>query len=209
MKFYLFGTIFGLAAASLLIACSPDQQQAEPVESTDTETRTAYQSGYEDAARASQNAEFNEIKYLAGVRDALAGRKAREQVENNSSWTQLFQDIANREEVVTTKSGLMYEILEASDGEVPERTSVVVINYHGSLVDGTVFDSSVERGVPARFPVNRVIPGWGEGLALMSVGAKWKLYIPPHLAYGERGAPPKIGPNEPLIYEVELLEIVR
>ena len=89
----------------------------------------------------------------------------------------------------------------------PVETDQVTVHYHGTLVDGTVFDSSVERGQPATFPVNGVIPGWVEALQLMNVGSKYKLYIPSDLAYGERGAGGSIGPNETLIFEVELLSI--
>lgn len=113
-----------------------------------------------------------------------------------------------REGVVTTESGLQYEILKEGDGPKPKATDKVKVNYHGTLIDGTVFDSSVDRGEPVTFAVNQVIPGWTEALQLMPVGSKWKLYIPANLAYGERGAGQDIGPNETLIFEVELLGIV-
>lgn len=113
-----------------------------------------------------------------------------------------------REGVVTTDSGLQYEILKEGDGPKPKATDKVKVNYHGTLIDGTVFDSSVDRGEPVTFAVNQVIPGWTEALQLMPVGSKWKLYIPANLAYGERGAGKDIGPNETLIFEVELLGIV-
>ena len=109
--------------------------------------------------------------------------------------------------VTTTASGLQYEVLTNGTGATPIETDQVTVHYHGTLVDGTVFDSSVERGQPATFPVNGVIPGWVEALQLMNVGSKYKLYIPSDLAYGERGAGGSIGPNETLIFEVELLSI--
>ena len=112
-----------------------------------------------------------------------------------------------REGVVTTDSGLQYEVMTEGSGANPEATDTVVTHYHGTLLDGTVFDSSVERGQPAEFPLNRVIKGWTEALQLMSPGAKYRLYLPPELAYGERGAGQSIGPNATLIFEVELLEI--
>jgi FKBP-type peptidyl-prolyl cis-trans isomerase len=112
-----------------------------------------------------------------------------------------------REGVTTTKSGLQYEILKKGDGKIPAATDTVTVHYHGTLVNGKVFDSSVERGEPASFPVNGVIPGWVEALQLMPVGSKWKLAIPSSLAYGERGAGRDIGPNSALIFEVELLSI--
>jgi FKBP-type peptidyl-prolyl cis-trans isomerase len=111
--------------------------------------------------------------------------------------------------VVTLPDGLQYEILKAGTGPKPKAEDEVKCHYHGTTIDGTVFDSSVERGEPANFTVNRVIPGWTEALQLMPVGSKWKLYIPAALAYGERGAGGKIKPNSALIFEVELLEIVK
>lgn len=112
-----------------------------------------------------------------------------------------------RSGVVTTESGLQYEVLFLGDGPKPLATDFVKVHYHGTLIDGTVFDSSVERGEPAEFPVNGVINGWVEALQLMNVGSKYKLFIPSELAYGERGAGAQIGPNSTLIFEVELLEI--
>jgi FKBP-type peptidyl-prolyl cis-trans isomerase FklB len=109
--------------------------------------------------------------------------------------------------VITTASGLQYEILRAGNGPRPADTSTVLVHYHGMLVDGTVFDSSVERNEPIELPVNAVIEGWVEALQLMPVGSKWKLFIPYNLAYGEQGAPPTIPPYAALIFEVELLEI--
>jgi FKBP-type peptidyl-prolyl cis-trans isomerase FklB len=109
--------------------------------------------------------------------------------------------------IVTTESGLQYEILEEGTGQKPGLEDNVTTHYHGTLIDGTVFDSSVDRGEPVTFPVNGVIPGWTEALQLMSVGSKWRLYIPSDLAYGQRGAGQTIGPNETLIFEVELISI--
>ena len=108
-----------------------------------------------------------------------------------------------------TKSGLAYKVISKGKGSVhPKATSTVKVHYTGMLTDGTIFDSSVERGDPVEFPLNRVIPGWTEGVQLMVVGDKWTFIIPSDLAYGERGVPQaNIGPNETLIFEVELLEI--
>lgn len=108
----------------------------------------------------------------------------------------------------TTASGLEYQVLRAGTGSKPTRQDTVKVHYHGYLVDGTVFDSSVQRGQPAVFGLTQVIPGWTEGLQLMPEGSKFRFRIPPHLGYGERGSPPKIGPNQTLMFEVELLEIV-
>lgn len=114
---------------------------------------------------------------------------------------------AKREGVVTLDSGLQYEILTEGKGEKPAAEDSVTVHYKGTLIDGIVFDSSIARGEPAVFPVNRVIPGWVEALQLMPVGSKWRLFIPPELAYGERGAGADIGPNATLIFDVELLKI--
>jgi len=115
---------------------------------------------------------------------------------------------ANKEGVVVTESGLQYEIITAGDGEKPTAESTVSTHYHGTLIDGTVFDSSVERGTPAEFPVNRVIPGWTEALQLMPKGSKWRLFIPQELAYGAQGWGGTIAPYSALVFEVELLDIV-
>jgi FKBP-type peptidyl-prolyl cis-trans isomerase FklB len=111
--------------------------------------------------------------------------------------------------VVTTASGLQYEIIKAGDGPRPLPTDKVKCHYHGTLIDGTVFDSSVDRGTPVDFPVTGVIQGWVEALQLMPVGSKWRLFLPPGLAYGDNAAGPKITPGSTLIFDVELLEIVK
>lgn len=104
-------------------------------------------------------------------------------------------------------SGLQYEIITEGSGAKPKATSKVTCHYHGTLIDGTVFDSSVKRGQPATFPLNMVIKGWTEALQLMSVGSKWRLFLPPNLAYGDRQTGAHIGPQSTLIFEVELLGI--
>ena len=115
---------------------------------------------------------------------------------------------AQREEVTTTDSGLQYEVLEAGGGSAsPNLQSTVVTHYHGTFVDGTVFDSSVDRGEPAVFGVGQVIAGWTEALQLMSVGDKWRIACPPPLAYGEQGAGDSIPPNTALVFEIHLVEI--
>ena len=114
-----------------------------------------------------------------------------------------------KEGVKTTETGLQYTVVKEGTGASPKATDTVRVHYHGTLLDGTVFDSSVERKEPAEFPVNRVIPGWTEALQKMKVGGKWKLFIPAELAYGERGTPGgPIKPNQVLIFDVELLAIV-
>ena len=133
---------------------------------------------------------------------------ANKALEANSEAGKAFlAENAKREEVTTTVSGLQYEVLLEGEGDSPKATDEVTVHYHGTLIDGSVFDSSVERGQPATFPVNGVIPGWIEALQLMKPGAKYKLFIPSDLAYGERGAGQMIGPNSTLIFEVQLLSI--
>jgi FKBP-type peptidyl-prolyl cis-trans isomerase FkpA len=123
---------------------------------------------------------------------------------------QAFADRAAREKGASrTASGLVVQPLRPGTGEAPKATDRVRVHYHGTLVDGTVFDSSVQRGEPATFPLSGVIPCWTEGLQLMKVGGKSRLVCPASLAYGERGAPPRIRPGATLVFEVELLEIVK
>jgi FKBP-type peptidyl-prolyl cis-trans isomerase FklB len=135
---------------------------------------------------------------------ALSEKKSQEASAEGSSF---LVENAKKEGVITTSSGLQYEIITNGTGATPTETDKVTVHYHGTLIDGTVFDSSVDRGQPATFPVNGVIPGWVEALQLMNVGSKYKLYIPSDLAYGEGGAGGSIGPNATLIFEVELLSI--
>ncbi len=111
--------------------------------------------------------------------------------------------------VVTLPDGLQYKVIKQGTGPTPAATDVVSVQYAGKLINGTEFDSSYKRGQPASFPVTAVIPGWVEALQLMKVGSVWELYVPASLAYGEQGAPPTIGPNETLIFKVELLGINR
>lgn len=148
------------------------------------------------------------IEYEQKIREKIAAMR-KEALENNKKeGAEFLAKNAKREGVKTTKSGLQYEVLKKGAGKVnPKPTDTVTTHYHGTLIDGTVFDSSVDRGEPIDFPVNRVIPGWTEALQLMNVGDKFKLFIPSELAYGERGAGAKIGPNSTLIFEVELLGI--
>lgn len=118
-----------------------------------------------------------------------------------------LEENAKRSEVKTTASGLQYEVIAEGDGNKPSANNTVKVHYTGSLIDGTVFDSSVQRGEPMVFGVTQVIPGWVEALQMMTVGSKWRLFIPSELAYGANGAGNIIGPNATLIFEVELLGI--
>lgn len=120
---------------------------------------------------------------------------------------QFLEKNGKKEGIITTASGLQYEIIKKGSGVKPKLTDTVVCHYTGTLLDGKVFDSSYKRNAPASFPVNGVIKGWTEALQLMNTGAKWKLYIPSNLAYGDRGAGSAIGPGATLIFEIELLEV--
>lgn len=150
------------------------------------ETMNAYQS--------------NLIKKQAQSRIAAAEK-------NKKAGETFLSDNKNKEGVVTLPSGLQYKIVKAGDGKKPTSSDTVECNYRGTLINGTEFDSSYNRGQSATFKVNGVIPGWTEALQLMPVGSKWNLFVPSQLAYGERGAGRDIGPNETLIFEVELIAI--
>lgn len=133
---------------------------------------------------------------------------AARQAEAAAHSQSFLQENAKREGVTTTDSGLQYEVLASGSGaEKPTATSTVVTHYHGTLADGSIFDSSVNRGEPATFGVNQVISGWTEALQMMTVGDKWRIACPPELAYGDRGAGDAVPPNAALIFDIELLDI--
>ena len=135
-------------------------------------------------------------------------RMKNEKAESNLKAGQEFL-AANKTKAGVTElaSGLQYQILTEGNGPKPTQYNTVTCHYHGTLIDGTVFDSSVKRGQPASFPLNMVIKGWTEGLQLMGTGSKWRFFIPPHLGYGDRQVGPTIGPNSTLIFDVELISI--
>ncbi|HMK42812.1 MAG TPA: FKBP-type peptidyl-prolyl cis-trans isomerase [Dissulfurispiraceae bacterium] len=140
---------------------------------------------------------------------AKQAEEMKKMAEKNLKESEAFlAENKKREGVVTTASGLQYKVMTAGTGKQPQLTDKVKVHYRGTLLDGTEFDSSIQRGEPAVFPVNGVIPGWQEVLQLMKVGGKLQTAIPPALAYGERGVPPVIGPNQVLLFDVELLEIM-
>lgn len=170
--------------------------------------------------------------FAAAVDDVLAGRPLRlsetemqaairdqqrlfaeQRAERAQARLQTGRDFlaanAGKADVVVLPSGLQYRVLEAGNGEQPGPSDTVRVHYHGTLIDGRVFDSSVERGEPAEFALNAVIPGFREALSQMRVGDHWQVFIPSSLAYGERGAGGDIGPNETLIFELQLLDILR
>jgi FKBP-type peptidyl-prolyl cis-trans isomerase FklB len=127
--------------------------------------------------------------------------------KNKKNGENFLAENKTKEGIITLPSGLQYKVIQAGTGKSPKSSDTVTVNYKGTLIDGTEFDSSYRRGQPASFPVKGVIPGWTEALQLMKEGAKWELYIPSNLAYGERGAGRNIGPNSTLIFEVELISV--
>lgn len=174
---------------------------------------------------------LNLLSVFEGMKDAYAGEALRVEVPEiqaafetinaeiqkrreeeakvlAAEGTAFLEENAKRAEVTVTESGLQYEVLAEGEGDKPAADSTVRVHYHGTLINGQVFDSSVERGQPAEFPVNGVIKGWTEALQLMAPGAKLRLYIPHDLAYGERGAGASIAPFSTLIFDVELLEVL-
>lgn len=152
------------------------------------------------------------VEILTAYQKKMQKKQAEQQSADATKNQKLAADFlaanAEKEGVETLDSGLQYKVLETGDGATPQADSTVKVDYKGTLIDGTEFDSSYKRGEPAEFPVNGVIPGWTEALQLMQEGDKWQLVVPPQLAYAEKGAPPVIPPNSALVFEVELLEVL-
>jgi FKBP-type peptidyl-prolyl cis-trans isomerase FklB len=142
-----------------------------------------------------------------GITDKLSQMKNEKAAANLKAGQDFLEENKKKPGVQVLPSGLQYEILKEGSGPKPLATNKVTCHYHGTLTDGTVFDSSVTRGQPATFPLNMVIKGWTEALQLMPTGSKWRLFLPPQLAYGDRQTGAHIGPNSTLIFEVELLGI--
>lgn len=156
-----------------------------------------------DEAKAEIQAYFTEMEKKQRAAAEELGKA------NAAAGEAFLADSGKRVEVRTTPSGLQYEVLTEGDGPRPEANDQVEVHYTGKLIDGTVFDSSVDRGMPATFGVTQVIPGWVEALQLMKAGSKWRLFIPSNLAYGPNGAPGSpIGPNATLVFDVELLKVI-
>ncbi len=145
---------------------------------------------------------------FAVIREQMEAQAKAQAGELAGEGEAFLAENAKKDGVTVLESGLQYEVITEGTGEKPVATSKVKTHYHGTLIDGTVFDSSVERGEPAEFPVNGVIAGWTEALQLMPTGSKWRLYVPYQLAYGERGAGGAIKPYAALIFDVELIDIV-
>ncbi|MCP5205930.1 MAG: FKBP-type peptidyl-prolyl cis-trans isomerase [Hahellaceae bacterium] len=166
--------------------------------------------GLADALNGQPNPVPNELMEAAfqEISQKMQAKTAEAAKELAAAGEAFLAENAKRDEVTVTASGLQFEVLTAGDGAKPVASSTVRTHYHGTLVNGDVFDSSYDRGEPAEFPVNGVIAGWTEALQLMGVGSKWRLYVPHNLAYGERGAGGAIAPYSTLIFDVELLDIV-
>lgn len=156
-----------------------------------------------DEAKAEIQRYFTELQ----AKQDEAAKKAGE--ENAKAGEAFLMENGKRVEVKTLPSGLQYEVIAEGEGESPKATDQVMVHYEGKLIDGTVFDSSIDRGEPATFGVTQVIPGWVEALQLMKPGAKWRLFIPSALAYGPQGAGGIIGPNQTLIFDVELIKVIK
>lgn len=175
--------------------------QGLPLESTEEFSRAFAAVVNNEATDMTQDEAMNAIQ------EFMQAKAAEEHGANIELGKKFLAENKEKEGVVELASGLQYQIITEGDGAKPGATDQVTTHYHGSLLDGTVFDSSVERGQPASFGVNQVIAGWTEALQLMTTGSKWRLFIPSNLAYGERGAGQAIGPHATLIFEVELLSI--
>ena len=155
---------------------------------------------YEEAKQTVQ-------EFFTKMQEEMEAEAAKAGEANKQIGEAFLSENAKREGIKVTESGLQYEVLTEGNGATPAASDKVEVHYTGKLIDGTVFDSSVERGVPAMFGVTQVIPGWVEALQLMKEGDKWRLYIPSDLAYGSQGAGGIIGPNSTLIFDVELLRV--
>ena len=219
-----FVVIFAaLALATSIVA----QEKKTPLK--DQKDKSSYAIGLNIGMNFNkQKIAINPDVFVAGVKDGLAGKPQMTEAEVRETMTNLEKDMEGKQKeasqknasdgekflaenkkkegVKTTASGLQYKVIKEGTGPQPKATDTVTVNYRGTLIDGTEFDSSYKRGQPATFPLNAVIKGWTEGLQLMKVGSKYQIFIPASLGYGERGAGADIGPNSTLIFEVELMD---
>lgn len=229
-------TLLALAVTGLVAGCSTPPEAPEQAKLESTDQKVSYGMGLVLGERMSNDLPNLQMdQFLEGIQHGHAGdeeakRMSREEIQqalmayqqqlqeeqtkqteelankNLEAGKTFLAENANRDGVETTESGLQYEVLEKGEGEKPAETDTVKVHYTGELLSGEVFDSSRERGEPVTFALNQVIPGWTEGLQLMSEGARYKLYIPSDLAYGP-GGNRAIGPNETLVFDVELLDV--
>jgi len=216
------------------IHCFATEEKEQSIEKADLEKQISYALGYDIFDKLNENFELDPEFFMMGAKDshkkqsklteeklkqALVSyqRMARQkQIErskmeskvNREEGLKFLEENKQKEGVVTLPSGLQYKIITEGDGQLPKATDTVECHYKGTLIDGTMFDSSYQRGTPATFQVGGVIQGWIEALQMMKVGSKWELYIPSDLAYGDRGAGGVIKPGSTLIFEVEVLGIV-
>jgi FKBP-type peptidyl-prolyl cis-trans isomerase FklB len=223
--------ILGIALAALTVPVLAEDRPALK----DTKDKVSYGIGLDIGSTfKKQKIDLSTDALSAGIRDGLSGNKpalSEQEIQqvmtkfsgetmekrnkemqelgtkNAAEGEKFLAENKNKPDVKTTTSGLQYKVLKEGNGTPPKENDTVVVNYRGTLIDGTEFDSSYKRGQPATFPVNRVIKGWTEALQLMKPGSKYELVIPPNLAYGERGATGDIGPNATLKFEVELLSV--
>src|SRR5438094_4291091 len=215
--------IFGVFALVLSVF---GQEKSPPLK--DQKDKFSYSIGLNIGSNLSkQKIEINPDMVTAGIKDAIAGKpqltqdqvkevmatfeKDMEQKQkavgekNAAEGAKFLEENKKKDGVKTTASGLQYKVMKEGNGPQPKATDIVTVNYRGTLMNGTEFDSSYKRGEPATFPLNGVIKGWTEGVQLMKVGSKYQLFIPSNLAYGDRAVGPDITPNSTLIFEVELL----
>ena len=216
------------------IECFANEEKEQSIEKADLEKQISYALGYDIFDKLKETFELDPAFFMMGAMDRhekqpkltqekleeilmsyqrLARQKQMERIKmeskvNREEGLKFLDENKKKENVVTLSSGLQYKIMIEGDGPLPKATDTVECHYKGTLIDGTEFDSSHRRGKPAAFQVGGVIQGWIEALQMMKVGSKWELYIPPELAYGDRGAGSVIKPGATLIFEVELLGIV-
>lgn len=189
--FYAIGTMFGSRLTQLQMS--------------DAEI-DALASGLRDAAKGEKQ-KVDPMAYQQKIQDMFKSRMEKQAVEVKKKGAEFLDNFVKKEGATKTASGLAYKVIKEGTGPTPKETDIVKVHYHGTLTDGTVFDSSRERGKEVSFPLNRVIRGWTEGVQTMKVGGITKFVIPSELAYGDAGAPPKIRGGETLVFEVELLGI--
>lgn len=215
-------------AAFMVVACNAQNKKNENIKMSSTIDSVSYGLGVAIGNNL-KNSGFDSVKIeimAQALKEVFEGKATMKQedadriiqgymsekekakgADNLKKGQDFLEANKSKEGVKTTPSGMQYIVLKEGSGAKPGLNDKVTTHYHGTLIDGTVFDSSVDRGQPASFPVSGVIPGWTEALQMMGVGSKWKLFLPSNLAYGERGAGGKIGPNTVLVFEVELLSI--